>query len=233
MSLGSDLTVLEELTSNAKQIQDDVLTEILKANANTEYLSRFLHGSSDKELFKKNVRVVSYEDMKPYIDLYIKWLCSSGTSSGNPKIFPANNIFFEKVLFVSALRSLVMSKHFDGLKQGKMMRFVFSSLESTTPCGLPFATSTPSFIKSEYFRNQPKNLTSPDQVILCPDAKQSAIYASGLLQAIHFLENYWKELSNNIRFGHVSEGITDRGCRDSVSIILGEPNPELADVIER
>lgn len=68
MSLGSDLTVLEELTSNAKQIQDDVLTEILKANANTEYLGRFLHGSSDKELFKKNVPVVSYEDVKPYID---------------------------------------------------------------------------------------------------------------------------------------------------------------------
>ena len=68
MSLGCDLTVLEELTSNAKQIQDDVLNKILNANANTEYLKRFLQGSSDKELFKKNVPVVSYEDVKPYID---------------------------------------------------------------------------------------------------------------------------------------------------------------------
>ena len=68
MRLGCDLSVLEELTSNAKQIQDDVLNKILKANANTEYLSRFLEGSSDKELFKKNVPVVSYEDVKPYID---------------------------------------------------------------------------------------------------------------------------------------------------------------------
>ena len=68
MSLGCDLSVLEELTSNAKQIQDDVLTKILKANANTEYLSCFLEGSSEKELFKKNVPVVSYEDLKPYLD---------------------------------------------------------------------------------------------------------------------------------------------------------------------
>ena len=68
MSLDCDLTVLEELTSNAKQIQDDVLTKILKANANTEYLGRFLQGSADKELFKKNVPLVSYEDLKPYLD---------------------------------------------------------------------------------------------------------------------------------------------------------------------
>ncbi|WZZ83616.1 hypothetical protein YC2023_104188 [Brassica napus] len=69
MSQGCDLSILEELTSNAKQIQDDVLTKILKSNANTEYLSRFLEGSSDKELFKKNVPVVSYEDVKPYTSI--------------------------------------------------------------------------------------------------------------------------------------------------------------------
>lgn len=59
---------LEELTMNAKQIQEDMLEEILKVNANTEYLRRFLHGSSDKELFKKNVPVVTYEDVRPYIE---------------------------------------------------------------------------------------------------------------------------------------------------------------------
>ena len=58
MSLDCDLTVLEELTSNARQIQDDVLNKILKANANTEYLQRFLQGSSDKDLLKKKPLVV-------------------------------------------------------------------------------------------------------------------------------------------------------------------------------
>lgn len=74
MSLCSDLIdrldekFLEDLTSNVNQIQDEVLEEILTLNANTEYLRRFLHGSSDKELFKKNVPMANYEDVKPFID---------------------------------------------------------------------------------------------------------------------------------------------------------------------
>lgn len=74
MSMWSDLCdkldekVLENLTSNVKQIQDDLLEGILTLNANTEYLRRFLHGSSDKELFKKNVPVTTYEDVKLFID---------------------------------------------------------------------------------------------------------------------------------------------------------------------
>ncbi|VVA92033.1 unnamed protein product [Arabis nemorensis] len=63
-----NLKVLDDLTSNAKQIQDDVLKEILTLNAETEYLQGFLHGSSDCELFKTNVPVVAFEDVKPYID---------------------------------------------------------------------------------------------------------------------------------------------------------------------
>ncbi|VVA90859.1 unnamed protein product [Arabis nemorensis] len=220
MSSGFDLTVLEELTSNAKQIQDDVLTEILKANANTEYLRGFLHGSFDTDLFKNNVPVVTYEDFKPYIDRVMngepsdiisgnpitRFFPSSGISSGNPKKFPGNDIFFDKVIFVSALRSLVMAKHFEGFKQGKMLNFIFTSSMYCQPlCGL----------------------VQRDEVL-----SVGAIFVSVLVQAIHFLEDYWKELSSNIRFGRVSEWITDLSCRDSGSMILGEPNPDLADLIE-
>jgi len=76
MSLTSDLTekssdkmkVLEDLTSNVTQIQDNVLEEILTLNANTNYLQKFFLGSFDKESFKKNVPVVTYEDIRPYIE---------------------------------------------------------------------------------------------------------------------------------------------------------------------
>ena len=76
MSLTSDLTekssdkmkVLEDLTSNVTQIQDNVLEEILTLNANTNYLQKFFLGSFDKESFKKNVPVVIYEDIRPYIE---------------------------------------------------------------------------------------------------------------------------------------------------------------------
>ncbi|KAL0884723.1 hypothetical protein Bca101_008704 [Brassica carinata] len=266
MSLGCDLSVLEELTSNVKQIQDDVLAKILKANASTEYLHRFLEGSSDKELYKKKVPVVSYEDVKPYIDRVANgepsdiisgepittFNRSSGTSSGNQKIYPANNIYFENLLFGYELCSVVMSKHFDGYKQGKVMIFRFIHRTTTTPCGLPIAPALTSFTKSKYYSSMAKSSTSPYEITLCPDPKQSmycqllcglvqrdevvsvgATFPSVLLQIIHFLENYWKELSSNIRSGHVSDWITDLSCRDSLSTILGEPNEELADLIEQ
>ncbi|CAN6908067.1 unnamed protein product [Brassica oleracea] len=217
MSQGCDLSILEELTSNAKQIQDDVLTKILKSNANTEYLSRFLEGSSDKELFKKNVPVVSYEDVKPYIDRVANgepWdiisgepICDtrrcSGTSNGNQKIYPANNIYFENQLFGYALSSVVISKYADGYKQGKVMIFTFTHRISKTPC------------------------VQRDEVI-----GVGATIPSVLVRVINFLEKYWKELASNIRSGTVSKWITDLSCRDSVSTILGEPNAELADLIE-
>lgn len=72
MSIISDLTekpidklkVLEDLTSNVTQLQDNVLEEILTLNANTNYLQSFFRGRFDKEIFKKNVPVVTYDDVK-------------------------------------------------------------------------------------------------------------------------------------------------------------------------
>lgn len=59
---------LKDLSFNVKQIQDNLLEEILTPNLKTEYLQRFHMDRFDKELFKKNVPVVTYEDIKPYID---------------------------------------------------------------------------------------------------------------------------------------------------------------------
>ncbi|ESQ30801.1 hypothetical protein EUTSA_v10011867mg [Eutrema salsugineum] len=124
MSSSFDLSHLEELTSNAEQTQDDLLKEILTLNANTEYLRQFLHGSSDKTLFKKNVPVVSYEDVKSYIERVAngepsdvisggpitRFIKSTGTSGGKQKIFPINDEYIEQLGYVLNLRSLVISK---------------------------------------------------------------------------------------------------------------------------
>ncbi|KAJ4884568.1 4-substituted benzoates-glutamate ligase GH3.12 [Raphanus sativus] len=67
---------LEDLTFNVKETQDNVLEEIITRNLETEYLQRFHMDRFDKELFKKNVPVVTYEDIKPYIDRVV-----SGQSS--------------------------------------------------------------------------------------------------------------------------------------------------------
>ncbi|WZZ83691.1 hypothetical protein YC2023_104263 [Brassica napus] len=204
MSQGCDLSILEELTSNAKKRQDNVLNKILKANANTEYLSRFLEGSSDKELFKKNVPVVSYEDVKPYIDR---------VANGEP-----SDILSGEPITAFTLR------HVDGYNQGKVMIFRFTHPISTTPCGLPLAPVVTILMKSKHFLSMEKRSTIAKEIIRCPDKKQS-MYCQLLCGLVQSRET---RLS-----GHLSEWITDLSCRDSVSIILGEPNPELADLVEK
>ncbi|CAH8300829.1 unnamed protein product [Eruca vesicaria subsp. sativa] len=133
------------------------------------------------------------------------------------------------------------------------MAFLNSIPLATTPSGLHVAPLSTSYVISDYFKNRPlKCYTSPDEVILCVDYKQSmychllcglvqreevvsisATFACLIVQAIQYLESHWKEFCNNIRFGYISEWITHLGCRDSVSVILGGPKPELADLIER
>ncbi|KAG2250317.1 hypothetical protein Bca52824_080453 [Brassica carinata] len=223
MTSSFKLSDLEEVTTNAEKIQNDLLKEILTLNAKTEYLRQFLHGSSDKTFFKKHVPVVSYEDMKPYIERVAdgepseiisggpitKFLRSSGTSGeGKQKIFPVNDDFAKKMGYILALRSLVMHSKDTSAEEGKSMEFHYIKPEYTTLSGLPISTR--------------------DQVV-----KVRASFAYTLVRAINFLEKYWKELCSNIRSGHVSDWITDLNCRNSVSVILGGPNPELADLIEK
>ncbi|XP_010556087.1 PREDICTED: 4-substituted benzoates-glutamate ligase GH3.12-like [Tarenaya hassleriana] len=267
--MDTGMEVLDNLTRNVRQVQDDILQGILTRNMETEYLRRFIHGGLDKELFKKNVPIVSYEDVQPYIERVANgepsdiisarpitgFLLSSGTSGGAQKMMPWNNKYLDNLTFIYDLRMLVISKHLDGLKEGKGMMFLFTKLDVTSPCGLPARVATSSYFQSAYFKNRPSNwyycYTSPDDVILCPDNKQSlychmlcglvqrdevvrvgSVFASVLVRAIKFLEDNWKELCSNIRLGHASEWITDPGCRNSVSSILKGPRPELADAIE-
>ncbi|KAL0680946.1 hypothetical protein Bca4012_047793 [Brassica carinata] len=226
---------LKDLTSNVQQIQDSLLEEILTPNLNTEYLQRFHVERFDKELFKKNVPVVSYEDIKPYIDRVV-----NGESSD--------------VLSARPITGFLL-RHVKGLEQGKGMMFLFTKQEAITPSGLPARVATSSYFKSDYFKNRPSNwyysYTSPDEVILCSNNTQSlychllcglvqrdevvrmgSIFASVMVRAIKFLETYWEELCSNIRSGRLSEWITDLGCRSSVSLVLGGPRPDLADTIE-
>lgn len=63
------LQFIEEMTKNTDSVQEKVLAEILSRNANTEYLQRFkVGGATDRDTFKSKVPVVTYEDLKPYID---------------------------------------------------------------------------------------------------------------------------------------------------------------------
>ncbi|KAK8705836.1 hypothetical protein V6N13_049422 [Hibiscus sabdariffa] len=264
--LEDGLKMIEELTANAEQIQEQLLAQILDRNAGTEYLSRFLSGKTDKELFKMKVPVVSYEYIKPYIDRIangdksnillaesvIEFHRSSGTSGGKPKLIPVtaetHNL---RALYFTMLAS-VMKRQFGNVdQQGKRLEFLFAKQEIETPSGLKARSVSTSFYMDQGFRNiLSKHYTSPIEAIFCSDPNQSMYcqllagllqrdevvlvasnFATVVLRAIKFLEDYWKELCSDIRSGQLSGWITDSGCRNAVSPIL-EPNPRLADSIQ-
>ncbi|CAN6927432.1 unnamed protein product [Brassica oleracea] len=259
---------LEDLTWNVKQIQDDLLKEILTLNSGTEYLQNFLHGSSAKEIFKKKLPVVTYKDVKPFFDRV-----ANGESSDIISALPLTNFFMRYMyihvynglyqighpflnFLVFVIFAIIMFRHVEGVEKGKGMVFLLTGHETRTPGGLPIEPGTSWYLKSDYFKNRPSNwfysYTSPDEIMLGSDLKQnlychllcglvqrdevvriSSTFASGMVRVIKVLEDSWKELCLNIRSGYLSEWITDSGCRNAVSMVLGgQPRPNLSDEIE-
>ena len=99
------LRFIEEITRDVDSVQERVLAEILGRNAGAEYLSRCgLDGASaaDRAAFRSKVPIMSYEDLRPYVQRIAngdrlpilstcpvsEFLTSSGTSAGERKLFP-------------------------------------------------------------------------------------------------------------------------------------------------
>ncbi|URE14831.1 hypothetical protein MUK42_04303 [Musa troglodytarum] len=137
-----------------------------------------------------------------------------------------------------------------GLDKGKGLYFLFVKSETNTPGGLTARPVLTSYYKSEHFKSRPYDpynvYTSPTAAILCADAFQSmyaqmlcgllqrldvlrvgAVFASGLLRAIRFLQLHWKELSQDIAAGTLTAKVTDPSIRGAVAELL-RPDPELA-----
>ncbi|KAJ0251466.1 Indole-3-acetic acid-amido synthetase [Hirschfeldia incana] len=263
------LQLIEELTSNADQVQRRVLEEILTRNADVEYLRRHdLDGRTDRETFKKVMPVITYEDIQPEINRIAngdkspilsskpisEFLTSSGTSGGERKLMPTIEEELDRRSFLYSFLMPVMSQFVPGLDKGKGMYFLFIKSETKTPGGLPARPVLTSYYKSSHFKERPfdpyTNYTSPNETILCPDSYQSmysqmlcglcqhhevlrvgAVFASGFIRAIKFLEKHWTELVRDIRTGTLSSSITDPSVREAVAKIL-KPSPKLAEFVE-
>ncbi|XP_010453405.1 PREDICTED: indole-3-acetic acid-amido synthetase GH3.17-like isoform X2 [Camelina sativa] len=184
------LSLLEDVTTNVKQIQDYVLEAILSRNAQTEYLRGFLNGQLDKESFKKNLPVVTYEDIRSYIDRIANGepsdlicdrpisvlLASSGTSGGVPKLIPLTTEDLEQRKSFTSLSTLLIYKHIQGLNEGKSLMFYFVTRESETTSGLMVRTMLTSFLKSYKPTNSSfwdQTHISPLAISTCADTTQS------------------------------------------------------------
>lgn len=146
-------------------------------------------------------------------------------------------------------------RYVPGLDKGKGLYFLFVKSETRTPGGLLARPVLTSYYKSDHFRTRPYDpynvYTSPDEAVLCADSFQSmytqmlcgllerehvlrlgAVFASGLLRAIRFLQLNWRQLAEDIRTGTLNPRVTDPAIRDCMGQIL-KPDPELADFVCR
>ncbi|KAH7546593.1 hypothetical protein FEM48_Zijuj01G0218000 [Ziziphus jujuba var. spinosa] len=183
-----------------------------------------------------------------------EFLTSSGTSGGERKLMPTIEEELGRRSLLYSLLMPVMNQFVPGLDQGKGMYFLFIKSEAKTPGGLVARPVLTSYYKSSHFKERPfdpyTNYTSPNETILCQDSYQSmysqmlcglcqnkevlrvgAVFASGFIRAIRFLEKHWPLLCNDIRNGTINDQITDPSIRESVMKIL-KPDPKLADFIE-
>ncbi|RZC50751.1 hypothetical protein C5167_019171 [Papaver somniferum] len=263
------LEFIENVTTNADEVQKKVLGEILSRSSHVEYLQRYdLKGRVDRETFKKIIPVITYEDLQPDINRIAngdtspilcgqpisEFLTSSGTSAGERKIMPTIEEELNRRSLLYSLLMPVMNEYVPGLDKGKGMYFLFIKSEAKTLSGLVARPVLTSYYKSSHFKNRPydpyTNYTSPNETILCPDSYQSmysqllcglyqnkevlrvgAVFASGFIRAIRFLEKHWTSLCNDIRNGTIDSQITDPSVREAVLAIL-KPNSKLADFIQ-
>lgn len=140
-----------------------------------------------------------------------------------------------------------------GLEKGKGLYFLFVKSETKTPGGLLARPVLTSYYKSDHFKTRPYDpynvYTSPNEAILCADLFQSmytqmlcgllereivlrvgAVFASGLLRAIRFLQLHWRELAHDIESGTLNKQITEPSLKDCMLNTL-KPNPKLAQFI--
>ncbi|GER36885.1 auxin-responsive GH3 family protein [Striga asiatica] len=184
-----------------------------------------------------------------------EFLTSSGTSAGERKLMPTIKEELDRRQLLYSLLMPVMNLYVKGLDKGKGLYFLFIKSETQTPGGLPARPVLTSYYKSDHFRARPHDpynvYTSPNEAILCPDSFQSmytqmlcglyerdqvlrvgAVFASGLLRAIRFLQLNWPQLATDIRSGSLNPDITDPPIRAHMTRFM-KPDPDLADFITR
>ncbi|CAN8229079.1 unnamed protein product [Cochlearia groenlandica] len=208
------------------------------------------------ENLKHEIQRISNGDTSPILSSYpiTEFLTSSGTSAGERKLMPAIEEDLDRRQLLYSLLMPVINLYVPGLDKGKGLYFLFVKSESKTSGGLPARPVLTSYYKSDHFKKRPYDPynvhTSPNEAILCSDSSQSmyaqmlcgllmrhdvlrlgAVFASGLLRAISFLQNNWKELASDISTGTLSSRIFDHAINYRMSNILTKPDQELAEFL--
>jgi auxin responsive GH3 family protein len=207
------------------------------------------------EDLQPEIQRIANGDRSPILSAHpiSEFLTSSGTSAGERKLMPTIKEELDRRQKLYSLLMPVMNLYVQGLDKGKGLYFLFVKSESKTPGGLSARPVLTSYYNSDHFKTRPYDpynvYTSPNEAILCPDSFQSmytqmlcglyerkqvlrlgAVFASGLLRAIRFLQLNWTELAHDIRTGTLDPRVTEPSIRECMTRII-KPDPELAEFI--
>ncbi|XP_047967791.1 probable indole-3-acetic acid-amido synthetase GH3.1 isoform X2 [Salvia hispanica] len=178
----------------------------------------------------------------------------SGTSGGEGKLIPAIKQDQDIRLKQFFLARAILNRHVKGLDEGKSLHFMFIKPERRTKGGLMVRSAITRLFKVD-IKNMPadamKSSSSPYEAVCCEDIFQSmytqmlcglyereriirvgAIFASGLLRVIRFLQLNWRELTRDIRTGSLDSRVDDQAIRGCMGRVL-RPEPELANLLAR
>ncbi|GLJ20897.1 hypothetical protein SUGI_0381250 [Cryptomeria japonica] len=217
------LDFIQNVTTHADQVQAQVLSEIL-TRTDRESFKKLLPVITYEDLQPDIVRIANGDKSLILPSHPVsEFLTSSGTSAGERKLMPTIEEELDRRTLLYSLLMPVMNQYIKGLDKGKGMYFLFIKSETKTPGGLVARPVLTSYYKSRHFREKPFDpynvYTSPMEAILHPDSQQNmyaqllcglaqnkqalragAVFASGLLRAIHFLEQHWLSLCFAVRF---------------------------------
>ncbi|KAG9140417.1 hypothetical protein Leryth_018546 [Lithospermum erythrorhizon] len=187
--------------------------------------------------------------------LSLSFRFSSGTSAGERKLMPTIEDELPRRQKLYSLLMPVMNLYVPDLDKGKGLYFLFVKAERKTPGGLLARPVLTSYYNSDIFKTRPFDpylvYTSPNEAILCVDSYQSmytqmlcglimrdevlrvgAVFASGLLRAIRFLQLNWRQLAEDILTGILNHKISDPSLISCMSKIL-QPDKDLARLIRK
>ncbi|KAL1544308.1 putative indole-3-acetic acid-amido synthetase GH3.1 isoform X2 [Salvia divinorum] len=176
----------------------------------------------------------------------------SGTSGAQGKLIPVNKQEQDIRVLQASLAHAILKQHVKGLDEGKSLRFMFIKPDRRTQGGLVARSAITRFFKNDIKnRADAMTTTSPYEAVCCEDIFQSmytqmlcglyerehvlrvgALFASGLLRAIRFLQLNWQNLTHDVRTGMLNPRVDDQGIRGCMARVL-RPEPELADLLAR
>ncbi|KAK1405368.1 putative indole-3-acetic acid-amido synthetase GH3.5 [Heracleum sosnowskyi] len=180
---------------------------------------------------------------------------SSGTTDGRQKYIPFTRHSSRTTLQIFRLAAAYRSRVYPIKEGGRILEFIYSSKQKQTEGGLKSGTATTHYFASKEFKTKQEKTKcytcSPEAVISSGDYKQStychlllglffsnrvefiaSTFAYSIVQAFTSLEEHWRDLCNDIKYGNVNSTIiTIPKTRKSVLDIIS-PNPFLASRIE-